>query len=200
MLFQNMCHVLLVDTTEKSLSTSSSFPHDVLVLMDKIPPVRLFFKLNSLSSLSLSIYGKCSSSLMIFGALHWTPASMSRHCLQWEAQNWTQCCICSPTSAKQRGRITCLDVLSTFLLMEPGRLLATFAVRVHGWIIIIFLLTRHSGASLQRNKSKVVFPLVRLQHVLVLGIILPRYKTLHFPLLHYMRYFSARFSSMPSYF
>ncbi|XP_069664098.1 coiled-coil domain-containing protein 169 isoform X3 [Haliaeetus albicilla] len=46
------------------------------------------------------------------------------------------------TSAKEKGRITSLDLLAAFFLMEPGWPLAFFAARAHCWRVAILLSTR----------------------------------------------------------
>ena len=50
----------------------------------------LFSRWNRPSSLSLSLYEKCSSLLIIFVALCWSCSSMSVSLLHWGAQNWTE--------------------------------------------------------------------------------------------------------------
>ena len=107
-LYFNLCllpFLLSLNTTEKSLAPSSLLPEQVFIHMDKIPPIHFCFWLNSLSSLSLSLYDGCSNPLIIFIALQWTFSSMPMSLLYWGAQDWTQYSRCGLTSAEQKGRI-----------------------------------------------------------------------------------------------
>lgn len=65
-------------------------PHQVLIHIDKVSLSVLFPRLNNPSSISLSLYIRCSNPLIFFMALCWTPSNMSMSLLFWLAQHWTQ--------------------------------------------------------------------------------------------------------------
>ena len=77
----NLCPyplVLSLGTTEKSLALPSVLsPHQILIHIGEIPLSLLFSRLNHPSSLSFSLYERCSNPLMIFVALGWTCSSKS---------------------------------------------------------------------------------------------------------------------------
>ena len=59
-------------------------PHHVVIFMDKMPLSFPISRLSSPNSLSRSSYGRCSSLLNTFVALHWTRSSISMSHLVWE--------------------------------------------------------------------------------------------------------------------
>lgn len=63
--------------------------HQMFIHIDKIPPSLLNSRLNRHSSLSLSLYDKCSNSLIIPMVLHWTCYSISTCHFYWGVQTWT---------------------------------------------------------------------------------------------------------------
>lgn len=75
---------------KESGTVSFTSPHQVFIDLHKILLSLLFSRPNSPSSLSLSLYYRCSSGLVTFVALHWTNSSMSMSFLCWEAQKRTQ--------------------------------------------------------------------------------------------------------------
>ena len=99
--------------------------HQIFIHINKIAPApfpsSLFSKLNGPSSRSLSSHERCSSQLIIFMALHWACSSKSISSHYWGAQHLTWHSRCGFFSAEQRGRITSLDLLTTFSLMQPRR-------------------------------------------------------------------------------
>ena len=87
-------------------------------------PTSLFFsRLNSSRCLSLSSYAPSS----------FTDLSHVCPCLSCTGEHRTGCSIpgCGITSAKQRGRITSLNLLEIFLLMQPRIPSAGFAAKAH---------------------------------------------------------------------
>ncbi|XP_032838773.2 uncharacterized protein LOC104362216 isoform X2 [Tyto alba] len=83
------------------------------------------------------------------------------------------------TSAKEKGRIASLDLLSTFFLREPRWPLPFFAARVHCWLVII-LSTRTP-----RSFSAKLLPSQSALSVYgCLGLFMPRGRILHFFLLN----------------
>lgn len=79
--------------TEKSLVNSPLLLHLLyvhLLYVYKVPLSPLFFKLNSLSFLSLSLHVRCSNPSTIFLSVCWTHSSMPMALLYWGAQSWTQ--------------------------------------------------------------------------------------------------------------
>jgi len=88
------------------------------------------------------LMGEGSSPLIIFVASYWTLSSMPVSLLYWGAQNWTQCSRCGPTSAEQRRRITSLNPLAMFCLMQSRIPFAFFVARARCWLMFILVSTR----------------------------------------------------------
>ena len=96
--------------------------------MDKIPLNLLFSRLNSPTSLSLSLYVRCSDTRTIFVALHWTHSSMSMSLLYWGAQHqmqhswwvsrWTEVKDRLPWSAGNTPPNIAPEVVGLFLLQR----------------------------------------------------------------------------------
>ena len=150
-------HFVLIqslDTTEKSLAPCSlHFTIRYLTVLIRSHPRLLFYRLNSHSSLSFFLCGRCSSPFMNSVALCWTLSSTSMSSLCRGAQNWTQYSRGGLTSAEWRGRLTSLDLLATLLLMQPRQLLAAFAARAHCWLMASLLSTRSFSAKLRSIQS-----------------------------------------------
>ncbi|XP_052661921.1 tetratricopeptide repeat protein 7A isoform X4 [Harpia harpyja] len=90
-----------LDTTEKSLAPSSlHLTIRYLTILKRSCLRLLFYRLNSPSSLSFSLFDRCSSPLMISAALCWTLSSMFMSSLYWGSQNWTQYTRCGLTTAQ----------------------------------------------------------------------------------------------------
>lgn len=102
-------------------------------------PLTLLFWLNSLSSLSFSLYGRCLTSSWLFAGL-----GLVSPCLSYTGEprpgHITPDVALPPVLC--RGRITSCDLVVLFFLMRPRRLLATFATTVHCWLIVSLLSTR----------------------------------------------------------
>lgn len=90
--------VLLLGTTKRNLSLLCLVsPHQVFIQINQIPLSLLLFGLNKHSSLSLSLWNRCSGPLKIWVTLYWT---LSMSLLQWGAQNCTQYFRCGLTFAE----------------------------------------------------------------------------------------------------
>ena len=129
--------VMSLDTAGKSLALCSLHPRFLCVYiyiyiyrhtlyiyiyictLVRCPLSLLFSSLHTPSSLSLSLYERCSSPFIIFVGLLWTLSSMPTPHLYRGAQNWTQYSKCGFTSAEYRGRITSLDLLQYFAKCSP---------------------------------------------------------------------------------
>ena len=94
----------------------------------------LFSRRNSPISLSLSL-GKCFIPWIIFVAFLLMCSNRSTSLLYWGLYIWMQYARWSLTSAEQWGRITSLNLLTTFLLMQPRIWLSFWAVRAHCWLM-----------------------------------------------------------------
>lgn len=94
------------------------------------------------------------------------------------------------TRAEQRGRITSLSLLAMLFLMQTRRLLGFCAARVHRWLTVglaSFSARLLCGWSAPQPPSL----------YWCMGLFLPRCRTSHFPLLNFMRFLYAHFSSLP---
>jgi len=90
------------------------------------------------------------------------------------------------------GRSTSLYLLATLLLMHPRIPLAFLAIRAHCWLMVKLLSTstpRSLSAELLSNRSTP--SLYRC-----MGLFVPRCRTLHLPLLNFIRFLSAQLSSL----
>lgn len=96
---------------------------------------------------------------------------------------WTQHSICGLTSAESRGRITSSPQDAIGLLCHEGTLLAYVQLVFHKEIQIFFC-----QAASQSVSSSLYW---------CLGWFFLRGRTLHFPLMNFMRFLSLYFSSLP---
>lgn len=128
MRFCPLVPALSVCTTKNSLASSL------------LPPIRYLHTPGCPSSLTLSLYVRCSPPL-IFMALHWTHSSVSTCPSYWETQHWTQQLTYGLTRART-GRITSIDPLAALRFMQLRRLLAFFAARAHSILMSNLVSTR----------------------------------------------------------
>ena len=96
-------------------------------------------------------------------------------------------CVTSPVLVDRR--ITSLDLLAMLCLMQPWTPFTAFAARSHCLLMSKLM----STASFS---DKLRFSWVDSSIYRCLGLFLPRCRTLHFPLLNFMRLLSAHFSSL----
>lgn len=101
--------------------------------------------------------------------------------LYWRAQKWMQNSRCGLTSAEYWGRITSVNLLEVFCLMQCRKLLAFFALRVH-WCLMDNLLSNRIPWSFLTS----LLSSWSVRHVLV-PFLKVRGKTLHLPFLIFMR-------------
>lgn len=106
------------------------------------------------------------------------------------SQYWKQYSECILTTVEQRGRVTSLELLAVTFLIQPRRLLAFLATRVHCWLTVKFIRTPISFLAELLSS----WPVSKLWWCL--GLFLTRCKTWHFPLLGFMRFLSVPFSSL----
>lgn len=93
--------------------------HQMFIHIDKIPPTLLNSRLNRPSSLSLSLYDKCSNSLIIPMVLHWSCYSISTCHLYWWVQTWTSHSSCWLLS-DSRVKAMCACVFMSVWLTATG--------------------------------------------------------------------------------
>jgi len=132
-------------------------------------------------------------SLSHFTGLRWTPSSSSMSSLYWGAPRWTLHSRCALSSSEPRGRTTSLDLLATLLLVQPRAPLALFASRTHCWLMF-------NSPSTRAPRSLTAELLLNWSAPSMywcVGLLLPRCRTLHFPLLKCMKFLSAYFFSLP---
>lgn len=110
-------------------------------------------------------------------ALWWTHSSLSMSFLYWWAQNWT------PSRVLTRGGvITSLDLLAPWLWIQPRMLLAFPAVRAHRRLVCCLLPGKTSTSF-----SAVLLPSWSVPSLCwCKGLFLPRCRTTHSPLLHFV--------------
>ena len=192
----NLCPLPLslpLDTTEKShIPNSLHFPFRYLYILMRSLPRVLSSRLNSPSSLSLSLELRRFSPLIILVALCWTFSGMAMSVLYWEAQNWTQDSRCGIISVEWRGSITSLDLLAILCLRQLRISYSFFATRTHWWLMVNLAFSRIPRSFSVKLLSSWSAP----SRYWCLGLFLPMCRMLHFPLLNCMRFQSAHFSSL----
>lgn len=160
----------------------------------QVSPLHLVFsRLNSLSSLSLSLYETCSCPLKIFVTLCRTLSSMSMFLLSLGAQIWTQHCRCGLISAQQSRKITSFNLRAMFFLIQTKVLLVVSAARAPCWLMFNLVCNWISRVLLY----KTVFQLVRTSMLWYMGLFLPRCRSWRFLFLNFMRFPSSHFFSLP---
>ena len=130
---------------------------------------------------------------------YWPAVGLSLVCLSmsllyWGAQNWTQYSRCGLSTAVQRWRITSLDLLVMFYLMNPRIPLVFLAAWAHCWLKFTTVPTRARSAFSAR--------LGGTEHALMPGVAAPqvKFRTLNFPLLNLIRILPAELSSLSTFF
>lgn len=86
-------------------------------------------------AINLSWEERCSSHFNSFVTLHMSLFSMCKSLLYWGIPICTQYCSCDFITAEERGGVTSLDLLATFLLMQPKMMLASFTSTTHWWLM-----------------------------------------------------------------
>ena len=124
--------------------------------------------------------------------LHCTLFSLPTSILYWGAQNWTQYFKCGLTNAKKRESSASLDLLVTFLLMQPKILLAFLSTGAQHCFMLNLVSTRTPRSFSAKPLSILLTPSIYL----CIELLFPRCRTLHFIFLNVMRFLSHHFSSL----
>ena len=89
-----------------------------------------------------------------------------------------------PDQCQVEERITSVSLLATLFLMQPRMLLALLAARMHYWLVFNLVSTRTRRSIFTKLLSSLSSPSMYW----CLGLFLPRCRTVHFPLLNFMRF------------
>lgn len=162
----------------------------VFVHINKSPLSLILSRMSS--SLSLSSYVRCSNTLIILLALHWSLSGVSMSLFYWEAQNWMQHSSCDLCSAEVERK----DYLPWPACNSPPN-----------WAQDTVTLLSHKGTSLSFVQLGVhhdlkslfcqtVFQLGGWQHTLVHGAFHPYVQNFALLLLNFMRFLSVYISRL----
>ena len=164
-------------------------PNQVIIHMDEIPLTLFFSRVKS--QLSLSLYVKCFSPLVISVVLCWSCSHMSVFRLYWEPQTWAWH---SDMSHK------CWAEEKDHLSWPVGNVLPNAAHQAVGLLghqgtllADVKLVHQQPQSPFLQNSFPEDWPLV---HPGAWGLFLPRCRTLHFPLLNFMKCLLAHFSCL----
>lgn len=107
------CHASGHQWWSLTLSSSQSF-HQLFIDIDEISLSLLFLRLNSHSSLSISLRERCSSPFIMMTALFWI-LYRQMSLLHWMCWSWTQ----QPSVTTNEGEVTSINQLAVLCLMQP---------------------------------------------------------------------------------
>ena len=165
----------------------------ILVDIDGSPLSLLLSRLHSPGSLSLSSQGRCSSPLTIFIAPRWALSSSSLSPLNWGAQNWTWAAgVSSPGQAEMEDHLSRAagHAAPNVPQDDPIALLGHRDTQLARGQLAV---PQNPQALLRRAAFQQVTPGL----CWCMGLSLPRCRTLHLPLLSFIRFLSSQLSSLP---
>lgn len=143
--FLNLYPLFLVLPMRTTDMSSPSLPlYQVLFQIAKIPLSLLCFMLKCPSSLSLSLYCRCSSCFYTFVGLQWIYSSKVHAFLGLREPELSpalpELVWSVPSRRKTTKRTTFLYLLVTHFRIQPEKMLVTFAIQMH-WLVYDILVS-----------------------------------------------------------